>query len=630
MSTDNRTIINDCEANTGWAGDDTANAISTSGSFVQGSGALSTQLSNSDEGMWTTQDSVGAGTYSLDWSDSTLYLMVKDNLTDSKSNGGMHFIVGDGTDTIGYFVGGNDAVGMPYKFFFNVYKLDVSVVVASPGVIDTDFHAHAGTEANLDHTVCTQIGYGSLHLAKAVGSIDNVIMDCFRYIANGSYALSVTGGTSGTPETMADVAADDITSGWGMVANPLGTQYIFCAPTEWGEITASAAHHFEASGEQWFWMGDNAGGLAVGAGNFPFRVVGNATDVGSFVINSVAIVNTGTPADFDCSNTDIDTLEIDGCSMAGLASFSSPSTGGTSRFCTDTILSGCGAITHNGADMSGCSILETTVAANASSLIYNETADPDSVTAGMSFTMKVGTLTHAIELGLSSPLSMTLTDIDFSGYNATNGQNDSVLHVKRTTGTVNITISGGSGTVSYRTDGATVNIISGAVTVKATAATKEGAAVQNARVLLKAADGTGAFPFEDVVTITRSGTTATVTHTAHGMDTNDYVLLRDADQEDYNIVAQLTYIDANSYSIQVANSPTTPATGTITATFVALYGLTNVDGEISTSRVYTTVQPLTGYSRKSTSSPYYTEGTMSGDVSTTLGFNKTGVMVLDE
>lgn len=627
MSTDNRTQINDCEANTGWTGDDTANPISDAGSFIEGSGALSTQLSNSDEHMYTTQDSVGAGTFNLDWSDSTLYMNVKDNLNTTYALGGTQFVISDGTDTIGYDVGGNDAVGMPYKFFYAANKLDVSVIVTTPG----SFATYAGTEANLAQSASTGIGYASLHTAKAVGSIDNVIMDGFYYIANDSYALTINGGTIGTPETMADVAGDDETNGWGLVANPFGSQYIFFGPTEWGESAAAADHYFTASGEQWYWMGDNAGGHTVGATHFPFRVTANATDAGSFVIGSVAIVNTGTGSEFDCSNTDIDTLEIDTCSMSGLASFSSPSTGGTSRFCTNTIFSECGQITHNGASMNGCTVGGYEGTANTSAMIYNETANPNGVMDNITFT-KGTAATHAIEFGLSSPTTMTLTGINFSGYNAANANNDSAIHVKRTSGTVDITVSGGSGIVSYRTDGATVNIISGAVDVTANAALKDGTAVENARVFLKASDGTGPFPFEDTVTIARATTTATVTHTAHGMATNDKIYLTgitDKTEDNYS-VHQITVTDANTYTYTTTDSGSTSYTGTIKATFVALNGLTNASGILTLSRVYSSNQPVSGWTRKSTSSPFLQEGVLVGTVNSSTGFNGTAVMLADE
>lgn len=66
------------------------------------------------------------------------------------------------------------------------------------------------------------------------------------------------------------------------------------------------------------------------------------------------------------------------------------------------------------------------------------------------------------------------------------------------------------------------------------------------------------------VTITRSGTTATINFTGHGWRDGQILVVSGANESDYNIEARCTYIDANNVSIQVANSPATPATGTIT------------------------------------------------------------------
>jgi hypothetical protein len=60
--------------------------------------------------------------------------------------------------------------------------------------------------------------------------------------------------------------------------------------------------------------------------------------------------------------------------------------------------------------------------------------------------------------------------------------------------------------------------------------------------------------------------TATVTTVDdHGYSTNDWVAIDGADQSDYNITAQITVTGAKTFTYAVANSPTTPATGTITA-----------------------------------------------------------------
>ena len=64
--------------------------------------------------------------------------------------------------------------------------------------------------------------------------------------------------------------------------------------------------------------------------------------------------------------------------------------------------------------------------------------------------------------------------------------------------------------------------------------------------------------------LTRSGSTATVSYTAHGYSTGYLIRIAGADQADYNGLHTITVTDANTFTFPVANSPATPATGTIT------------------------------------------------------------------
>jgi hypothetical protein len=114
----------------------------------------------------------------------------------------------------------------------------------------------------------------------------------------------------------------------------------------------------------------------------------------------------------------------------------------------------------------------------------------------------------------------------------------------------------------------------------------DGSDIEDARVLVKASDGTGYLPFEDSVSITRSGSTATVTHTAHGLVTGDKVQIDGADQEEYNGAATITVTGVNAYTFTVSGSPTTPATGTIVSTGIVIEGNTDSNGEISDERFY--------------------------------------------
>ena len=69
-----------------------------------------------------------------------------------------------------------------------------------------------------------------------------------------------------------------------------------------------------------------------------------------------------------------------------------------------------------------------------------------------------------------------------------------------------------------------------------------------------------------VSSLTRSGSTATATCAApHGLSTGDVALVAGAGQSDYNVEAVVTVVSSTVFTYDVANAPTSPATGTITA-----------------------------------------------------------------
>lgn len=178
------------------------------------------------------------------------------------------------------------------------------------------------------------------------------------------------------------------------------------------------------------------------------------------------------------------------------------------------------------------------------------------------------------------------------------------------------------------TGGGTSVTIQNAVNITVTTKTSGGTVIENVRVRIEAGSG-GALPAYESVTITRSVSTATVSHTAHGLVTGNYVIIRGAEQDEYNGDHQITYIDASSYSYTVSGTPATPATGTITSTARIMNELTNASGIATESFNYGTTQPIIGVARKASGSPYYKEGLISGDISGD-GFTLLLVMVLDE
>ncbi|MCP4201806.1 MAG: hypothetical protein GY769_07730 [bacterium] len=201
-----------------------------------------------------------------------------------------------------------------------------------------------------------------------------------------------------------------------------------------------------------------------------------------------AFIFTGTP----------NTFKITGCAFNGADAIPMPSDSANrwvrqSKFTgcgagtasdgefTDNILDTCLAMTISGdADFTGTQVLTPAVAADTSGLVWNGNLDPDGNLDGMTFS-KGANAHHAIEFGTATPTEMTLRDIDFSGFHADNGENDSTLHVKRLSGTVTINLSNVTGNVSYKSAGATV-VIQNSVDVNVVVTDEEGDPVETAQV----------------------------------------------------------------------------------------------------------------------------------------------------
>ncbi len=153
------------------------------------------------------------------------------------------------------------------------------------------------------------------------------------------------------------------------------------------------------------------------------------------------------------------------------------------------------------------------------------------------------------------------------------------------------------------------------------------AVISGARVLLLADTG-GSYPSGVTVTIANSGTTATVTHTSHGLLTGDKVQILGASHQENNGVFTITVTAANTYTYTMSQSPGSSPTGTIKATFVVLDGDSDVSGEIENEIDFTSSQPVTGRVRKNTSSPYYKTSAIVGTI-TSAGLDTTVFMIGD-
>ena len=474
------------------------------------------------------------------------------------------------------------------------------------------------TLANVDRW-----GVQSGHDSNAKNVV-NTWMDVMRYL-DGYY---ITGGTTGDRVGIADVfTADKGTTtlyGYGIVQE-FGGAYFQTGELQIGN--GATTTWFEMDGDVLICR-DTVGDCTISAGLYTIST--NGTGCNAFIKNSV-LRGAGSGAttrlylDFSDTNPANDEFTDNLVSDGGTVQFHSGQTA------TGNIFDDCGQITHAGADMDDCTVKNYEGTAGTAALVYNVAADPDGEMDGMTFEKGTAT-THAIEFGSSTPSSVTLRNQTYVGYNGSNGQNDSTFY-NNTGGALTINLDGASGNATYRNgSGASTTIASDPVTTTITAKDAVSlAVVQNARVFLIASSNAGDLPYQESVTITSSGTTATVDHTGHGMATNDVAYITGANEQNYNGCYPITVSDVDTYTYTMPGSASSPATGTIISTGGYFNELTNASGVVTDSRSITNDQPLTGYVRKGSAAddPKYKTGTLVGTVDNANGLSITTFLARD-
>lgn len=303
------------------------------------------------------------------------------------------------------------------------------------------------------------------------------------------------------------------------------------------------------------------------------------------------------------------------------------------EFTNNTVSNGQAFTVSGNADLTGSQFLTAGVGADGSALIWTGNFDPDGNLDGCTFS-KGTAAHHAIEFGTATPLTMTLRNIDFTGFNATTGQNDSTLFVRRTSGTVTINLIGCTGSIGYKSSGATVNLVVSPVTTSVNVKDSAGNNLQNARVFIETAAtiASGEIYQAAVTSLTQAAGTATCTTTAaHGLSSGDTVVVRGAQPDGYNKVATVTVSSTTVFTYSVDSGLSSPATGTPVVSFVIISGLTDVSGDISASRSWGAAQEMSGWARlKNTVSPFYKDADIAFTVNTTSGNTINAVLQPDE
>lgn len=599
--TSDLTDLNLCEATTNFSayGGGAAGLGASPDYAIQGTNAVDKQVSAAEKGMiWDNVSgfTIGADDHFFIW-----LIGGTPGLVDTRNNRGLHVSIGDDTSNfVKFHVNGGDTLPkgglVPYPVrFVNTALTNFRTLVGTPG------------------TSPSQIGGG----ANITGSakFSNFGIDAIR-IGTG---YDVLNGTGADPEaTFNGIATDDESTAEGIFQFS-GAGFDLQGKLRIG--SAATACEF-LDGTATIALTDTVQSLT----DFTEILIENASTI--VTLDGVTFIALGSNNPGRWENlTDTATVSLTGCVFLGFGD----TILGSNTTCTRCTWSFTDLVTQNGATFDTCLFEIVRSTANRHILA-------DSISDITDCTFLSDGTDHAVEYRPTGagPFNVNWDGNTDTGYAATDGStgNETIL-INPVTASADITLNVINGATTptimeHASYTGTFTMVISPVTTTVKVLDNTGANLQNAQVLLEASDGAGDLPFQDSVTITRSGAVASVSHTAHGLATGNKVVIRGADQQEYNGPHAITNVTANAYDYTVSGTPDTPATGTITSTGAVLQGLTDVNGEIADTRSWSINQNVTGSARKSTASPFFKNGPISGAIDKDTGTQFTVQLVLDE
>jgi len=612
----------DGSTNTGWVS--SSSVAENTDIFLWGAKSLSEKVSGTNQYGY----GLGAGIVGEPWDfssgggDNGNHIFAIINVASQPNTlaaGGMGIVVADdlATDSVGVWYVGPQAgsLGGWEYFVINPSKAFNAVLAAGSGSWTT-----GGNPAQLSGVDGIGVYWDST--TSIMGASDN----CFLQSISVGTGYRITGTSS---VTFADFTTYEQTNRFGAMTTRNNILFPICR-FRIGAASGATDTTFSDSGFTVIWrsMVDSANNPLVADG-FYGLFADEDTGTTDITLNS-GVLAAGSPNTFDLqlsgvTNVDVTNLSVDRARVVTLDAAVTWD-GGTVK--------NSGQIDASGAVFTNVDVLTSTVDAGVAALLWNNAVDPDGKLDGCAFS-KGTNAHHAIELGASSPTTVYLQGLSFSGFNTNHGQNDSVLLLadKGSDQAWTINAIGCSGTVSYKkarsTDTVTVN--EGVALTVHVENVDTGSPVVGARAWVRVTSTAGGKPYNASVGIERTGSTATVSHTGHGLATDDWVWIQGCAELEYNGTHQITWVDANSYSYTVSGTPSTPASGSPTSTFVVLNDTTDGSGNTGATYTWGANQPVVGRVRSASGSgPFYKTSPISGTIDSSAGLAFTVLMIPDE
>lgn len=629
--TDQRTLISNANAVTNYD-DLTGSAAGTLDNeiFIYDGGGTGGSI-----GQYTTTTRDGllydAGS-AQNWASNVFYIWINCGivgLLDTKANGGLtiRFCGATVTDWFEVYVAGSDDWPPSVQGGWTMFVVDIETA-RSTAV--TNGWTNGTTPAT---SAIRYVGYSAITSATMPRMVDNTWMDAIWRLPDGTEGIRVEGRNGGTTDwAWADIASTSVTNAWGMSKITDGGGIALNAPVQFF-IDDASTHAFSDTNATILWenqefvpddvYGITVLGAASGTANFSMGLkTGTGDDATGSQGGAIQSASDGPRWFLDIDAANIDSVDFYGCSFQHAADMQVDNANAEIISC---LFIDCDSCTAAGiGEFLRNQIIDANTADGVAFLIVNDIT----TVVFCTFFFSDG---HAIQIS-GGAASQTSKGNRFNGYGAT-ATNDAAL-ANSSGAAKTITLSDGAllSEHTYRDVGAgsDTTIVANAVTLQLTAIdTDTNTAIQGVEALVRCESG-GSFPARASVSITRSGSTATVTHTGHGLATSDLVLIEDADQPEYNGIHSITFVSVNSYTFAVDGAPATPATGAPVATLVLISAITNGSGVVSATRSYGSNQPFSGIFRKGTVSPVYVTAEPTGSVNSASGLTANVPMSRDE
>lgn len=455
------------------------------------------------------------------------------------------------------------------------------------------------------------------NFSEIIDSAQNVALDAIHFTRYASRTFLIAGGDSASPATFQDAIDIDDSGSYGSIFNR-GNSIILDRILQLGDSVNPI--YFDDS-DKTFLFGDQPFAE-------PPRLLLDATNVNTRInINKVAFCSTGTVNSGNFSFTGDDgEINISDCSFKEVSqTFNSLAININNcsynksyiQFLNASALNNCtfsnyvGPVAAISWGVTGLPVFpgDTSGKLDNANFISSGTG-------------------HAIFLSQYVDSELTFNGHSYNGYATVDGSTGNEVLYNNSGKDVTIIVRGGDVPTVRNGTGSTTtikDIVDIDITIRS-AVTFE--LIEDARVLVTVDSG-GPGVFEEPVSITSSGTTATINHANHGFTNDISILVDGATEVAYNGVFSINVLNDSNYTYTLPSTASSPATGSPNVTQVVIYGLSDSNGNLFTEYSFEGEQPIIGKVRKSSSSPYYKSTPIIGEISET-GFASTSLLIPDE